>query len=147
MNNFVTLRNIKHTSRNWPLKGHALGSADKCTTLLPLARLIKLFSTCEFFRTKRLFAEFSLVSDFRFLPKFLRKMNSYIWRKSPRLWMIPVKKLYWSRCGFFLEIFQKKINFCIISKEPLSELYLWKSLLLRIILWPANTLATTLNKK
>ena len=47
------LRNVQHTSGNWPLKRLALGSADKYTTLLPLAWPIK-----------RLFAKFSLVSDF-----------------------------------------------------------------------------------
>ena len=31
------LRNIQHTSGNRPLKGPALESADKYTTLLPLA--------------------------------------------------------------------------------------------------------------
>ena len=31
------LHNIQHTSGNPPLKGPALGSADKYTTLLPLA--------------------------------------------------------------------------------------------------------------
>ena len=36
-NNFVTLRNIQHTSGNRPLKGPPLGSADKYTTLLQLA--------------------------------------------------------------------------------------------------------------
>ena len=41
LNNFVTLRNIKHTSGNRRLKGPALGSADKYTTLLPLAWSIK----------------------------------------------------------------------------------------------------------
>ena len=35
LNNFVTLRNIQYTSGNRTLKGLALGSADKCTTLLP----------------------------------------------------------------------------------------------------------------
>ena len=35
------LCNIQHTSGNQPLKGPALGSADKYTTLLPLAWLIK----------------------------------------------------------------------------------------------------------
>ena len=39
--NFVMLHNIQHASGNWPLKGLALGSADKYTTLLPLAWLIK----------------------------------------------------------------------------------------------------------
>ena len=33
LNNFFTLRNIQHTSGNRPLKGPALGSADKYTTL------------------------------------------------------------------------------------------------------------------
>ena len=37
LNNFVTLRNIQHTSGNRSLKGPALRSADKYTTLLPLA--------------------------------------------------------------------------------------------------------------
>ena len=37
LNNFVTLRNIQHTSGNRPLKGPLLGSADKYTTLLQLA--------------------------------------------------------------------------------------------------------------
>ena len=40
-NNFVTLHNIQHTSGNRPLKGPALGSAHKYTTLLPLAWPIK----------------------------------------------------------------------------------------------------------
>ena len=35
------LRNIQHTSGNRPLKGPALGSADKDTTLLPLVWSIK----------------------------------------------------------------------------------------------------------
>ena len=35
LNNFVTLRNIQHTSGNRPLKGPP--SADKYTTLLQLA--------------------------------------------------------------------------------------------------------------
>ena len=43
------LCNIQHTSRNWPLKGHALGSTDKYTTLLPLACSIKLVLHLQFF--------------------------------------------------------------------------------------------------
>ena len=35
--NFITLCNIQHTSGNRPLKEPSLGSADKHTTLLPLA--------------------------------------------------------------------------------------------------------------
>ena len=43
------LRNIQHTSGNQPLKGPTLGSADKYTTLLPLAWLIKLVFHLQFF--------------------------------------------------------------------------------------------------
>ena len=64
MNNFVTLRNIQHASGNRTLKGHALGSADKYTTLLPLAWPIKPVSTEEFFRSKRRFAEFYWLATF-----------------------------------------------------------------------------------
>ena len=64
----VTLCNIQHTSGNQPLKEPALGSADKYFTLLPLVCPIKLVFHLQFFHTKRLFAEFSLVSDF-FLSK------------------------------------------------------------------------------
>ena len=42
LNNFVRFGNIQHTSGSWPLKGPALGSADKYTTLLPLTWSIKL---------------------------------------------------------------------------------------------------------
>ena len=49
LNNFVTLRNIQRASGNRPLKGSTLGT--------PVFHL-RLFST------KRLFAEFSLVSNF-----------------------------------------------------------------------------------
>ena len=42
MNNFVTLRNIQHTSENRPSKGSALRSANKYAILLPLAWPIKL---------------------------------------------------------------------------------------------------------
>ena len=35
------LRNIRHTSGNWPLKGPALGPANKYTTLLLLTWPIK----------------------------------------------------------------------------------------------------------
>ena len=41
LNNFVTLRSIQHASGNGSLKGPTLGSADKYTTLLPLAWPIK----------------------------------------------------------------------------------------------------------
>ena len=37
LNNFVALHNIQYTSGIQPLKGPALGSADKYTTLLLLA--------------------------------------------------------------------------------------------------------------
>ena len=57
------LRNTQHTSGNQPLRAR-LGLADKYTNLFPLAWRIKPVSTCKFFRTKQLFAEFSLVSDF-----------------------------------------------------------------------------------
>ena len=60
MNNFVTLHNIQHTSGNRPLKRPRLGSGR-----------LSRFYTCDFFRKKRLFAEFSLVSD------FFRRIQSY----------------------------------------------------------------------
>ena len=41
LNNFITLRNIQHTSGNWPLKGPASGLADKYTTFFSLAWPIK----------------------------------------------------------------------------------------------------------
>ena len=43
LNNFIRLRNIHHASANWTLKGPILGSADRYTTLLPLAWPIKPF--------------------------------------------------------------------------------------------------------
>ena len=50
LSNFVKLLNIQRTSRNRPLKGPTLGSADKYTTLLPLAWPIKSgFSLANFF--------------------------------------------------------------------------------------------------
>ena len=61
LNNFTTLRNIQHTSGNRPLKGPALGSADKYTSLLPLAWPIKPVFHLQFFHTKQHFADFSLV--------------------------------------------------------------------------------------
>ena len=63
LNNFVALGSIQHTTGNWPLKGPALDSGDKYTTCLTLAWPIKTVFHLQFFRTKRLFAEFSLVSD------------------------------------------------------------------------------------
>ena len=64
LKNFVTLHNIQHTSGNWLLKGQALGSADIYTALLQLAWLIKLVFHLQFFCTKQIFAQFSLVSNF-----------------------------------------------------------------------------------
>ena len=71
MNNFVTLRNIQHTSRNRPLKRPKLGSADKSLLCLRKLGQLSWFSTCKFFLTKRLFAEFLFVSD------IFRRIQSY----------------------------------------------------------------------
>ena len=61
LNNFATLPNIQHAIENRSLKGPALRSADKYTTLLDQ---LSRFSNEEFFRTRQLFAEFSLVRNF-----------------------------------------------------------------------------------
>ena len=69
------LRNVQHTSGNWPLKRPALGSADKYTTLLSLAWPIKrLFASLvsDFFRSKK-----SVIQSYFFIifeqKKLLRK--------------------------------------------------------------------------
>ena len=47
--------NIQHTTENQPLKGPALGSADKYTTLLPLAWLIKPVFNLKIFPYEAIF--------------------------------------------------------------------------------------------
>ena len=65
LNNFVTLRNVQHSSGNRPLEGTAL-RGQLISTLLCFCQLglLNRFCICGFFRTKRLFPEFSFVSDF-----------------------------------------------------------------------------------
>ena len=55
MNNFVTLRNIQYKSGNQSLKGPALGSAVKYTTLLSLAWPIKPVFHLQIFSFKATF--------------------------------------------------------------------------------------------
>ena len=106
------LRNIQHTSGNQSLRAR-LGLADKYTNLFPLAWRIKPVSTCKFFRTKQLFAEFSLVSDF-FRSKKLgsnptfycfqaKKVASY---EKIRKWKTNVKIKYGDKnfCEFYPNI-------------------------------------------
>ena len=84
-----TLRSIQHTIGNQPLKWPTLGSADKYTTLLPLVWPIKPVFHLEFFRKKRVFAKFSLVSDcFRSKKSgsnptycFRTKKSRFLWKK------------------------------------------------------------------
>ena len=81
------LRSIQHTIGNQPLKWPALGSADKYTTLLPLVWRIKPVFHLEFFRKKRVFAKFSLVSDcFRSKKSRIQSYLLFSNEKSRFLW-------------------------------------------------------------
>ena len=68
------LCNIQYTSGNQSLKGPAIGSDDKYTTLLLLAWSNKPVFQLLSFSYKAKFAEFSLVSNF-FQSNFLLLSN------------------------------------------------------------------------
>ena len=100
MNNFVTFRNIQHTSGHQPLKGPALGSADKYTALFPLAWLIKPVFHLQIFSYEAPFSKLSLVSDLfrrkkvRSNPTFCFRTKNVASNVKIRKWKTSVKIKY-----------------------------------------------------
>ena len=73
MINFIALCNIQYRSGNRSLKGPAFGSADKYTTLLSLAWLIKLI-----FHLRILLHDMTFLLNSHWLANFFKKKKSRI---------------------------------------------------------------------
>ena len=122
MNNFVTLGIIQHVTGNRPLKGPALRSADKCTTLLQLAWLIKpVFHLRIFFVWSNFLLNSHLLATFFEVKKVGSNPTFYCFQTKK---VVSSEKICKWKTSFNIKYVNKNfVNF--IQRATASHIWLW----------------------